>query len=134
MTEPQIVVQGDELPSAYGAPGAFSRSRFSPITNGYVLPPGEVFAALIYQGDFDSRDPADSQFTQEVELGLPYRFGVAIENELEFFDGDSVNASFSIEGRWALRIGARSLSTRPFLPNTSSAPADSCTRKARKKR
>ena len=93
---------GDELPSAYGAPGAFSRSRFSPITNGYVLPPGEVFVGLIYQGDFDSRDPSDNRLTQEIEVGIPYRFGLAIENQQEFFDGDTVNASFSIEGRWAL--------------------------------
>jgi hypothetical protein len=100
--EVPMVITGDELPGAYGAPGAFSRSRFSPITNGYVLPPGEVFAALIYQGDFDSRDPADNRFTQEIEVGLPYRFGAAIENQQEFFDGDAVNASFSIEGRWAL--------------------------------
>jgi hypothetical protein len=49
--ESQIVVRGDELPSAYGAPGGFSRSRFSTLTNAYVLPPGGVFAALIYEGD-----------------------------------------------------------------------------------
>src|SRR5216110_2403112 len=42
--EPTIVVRGDELPSAYGAPGGFSRSRFSSLTNAYVLPPGGVFA------------------------------------------------------------------------------------------
>ncbi len=99
--EPSIVVQGDELPGAYGAPGAFSRSRFSPITNGYVLPPGEVFAALIYQGDIGEGKP-DHGFTQEVEIGLPYRFGVAIENSVERFDGHTSNRSFSIEGRWAL--------------------------------
>ncbi|MEO8438972.1 MAG: hypothetical protein ABI540_02005 [Spartobacteria bacterium] len=102
LTEEPIIVTGDELPSAYGAPGAFSRSRFSPITNGYVLAPGEVFAGLIYQGDFDSRDPADNRFTQEIEVGIPYRFGAAIENEVDNFDGDTVNGSFSIEGRWAL--------------------------------
>ncbi len=100
--EPRLIIQGDEIPGAYGAPGAFSRSRFSPITNGYVLPPGEVFAALIYQGDYDSRDPSDNRLTQEIEVGIPYRFGLAIENQQEFFDGDAVNASTSIEGRWAL--------------------------------
>jgi hypothetical protein len=102
LVEPSLIIIGDELPSAYGAPGAFSRSRFSPITNGYVLPPGEVFAALIYEGDAFDEGPSDHTFTQEVELGLPYRFGVAIENSLEFFDGDTSNRSFSIEGRWAL--------------------------------
>lgn len=102
LTESEIVVMGDELPGAYGAPGAFSRSRFSPLTNGYVLPPGEVFAGLIYEGDVFSEGKADHGLTQEIEIGLPYRFGVAVENQLEFFDGDTSNRSFSIEGRWAL--------------------------------
>jgi hypothetical protein len=100
--EPRIIIQGDELPSAYGAPGSFSRSRFSTLTNAYVLPPGGVFAGLIYEGDFDTHGPTDHFLTQEIEVGLPYRFGVAIENEIEFFDGDSSNRNFSIEGRWAL--------------------------------
>jgi hypothetical protein len=100
--ESQIVVMGDELPSAYGAPGGFSRSRFSTLTNAYVLPPGGVFAGLIYEGDVFDEGPSDHVFTQEVEVGLPYRFGVAVENSVEFFNGDSSNRSFSIEGRWAL--------------------------------
>ena len=101
LNESEIIVRGDEFPSAYGAPGGLSRSRFSPITNGYVLPPGAVFAGLIYQGDFDE-GPSDHLFTQEIEVGLPYRFGVAVENSIEFFNGDTSNRSFSIEGRWAL--------------------------------
>ena len=101
-TESTILVQADELPSAYGAPGGMSRSRFSPLTNAYVLPPGGVFAGLIYQGDFPTHGPTDHFFTQEVEVGLPYRFGLAIENEVEFAKGDSSNRAFSIEGRWAL--------------------------------
>jgi len=100
--EPTIVIQGDEIPGAYGASGAFSRSRFSPITNGYVLPPGEVFAALIYEGDAFREGKPDHLFTQEIEVGLPYRFGVAVENTIEHFAGDTENSSFSIEGRWAL--------------------------------
>jgi hypothetical protein len=102
LTESRIVVQEDELPSAYGAPGGMSRSRFSPLTNAYVLPPGGVFAGLIYEGDLDSHGPTDHFFTQEIEVGLPYRFGVAIENEVEFAQGDSSNRAFSIEARWAL--------------------------------
>ena len=100
--EPQIIVQGDELPSAYGAPGGFSRSRFSTLTNAYVLPPGGVFAGLIYEGDFDTHGPTDHFLTQEIEVGLPYRFGVAIENEIEFAESDVSNRAFSIEARWAL--------------------------------
>ena len=100
--EPRIVVTGDELPSAYGAPGSFSRSRFSTLTNAYVLPPGGVFAGLIYQGDYFSKGLSDNTLTQEVEIGLPYRFGIAFENQVEFAGGDTSNRSFSIETRYAL--------------------------------
>ncbi|HMC27776.1 MAG TPA: hypothetical protein VKM56_08290, partial [Verrucomicrobiae bacterium] len=34
----EITVVGEEVPSAYGAPPAFSRSRFTPLLNAYVLP------------------------------------------------------------------------------------------------
>jgi len=97
-----MVITGDELPGAYGAPGEFSRSRFSPLTTAYVLPPGSVYAALIYEGDAFRHGPPDHIFTQEVEVGLPYRFGLAIENRVEHFVGDTENSSFSIEGRYAL--------------------------------
>ena len=100
--EPTIVVQSDELPSAYGAPGAFSRSRFSTLTAAYVLPPGGIFAGLIYEGDIDAHGPTDHLLTQEIEVGLPYRFGLAIENTAEYFNHEAENESFSIEGRWAL--------------------------------
>jgi len=100
--EPTMVIRGDELPSAYGAPGGFSRSRFSTLTNAYVLPPGGVFAALIYEGDAFMEGKPDHVFTQEVEVGLPYRFGLAVENSVERFNGDTENSSFSVEGRWAL--------------------------------
>lgn len=97
-----LLVTGDELPGAYGAPGAFSRSRFSPFTTAYVLPPGSVYAALIYEGNAFRHGPPDHTFTQEVEVGLPYRFGLAVENRIERFVGETENSSFSIEGRWAL--------------------------------
>jgi hypothetical protein len=100
--EPEITVYGDELPSAYGAPGSFSRSRFSAITNAYVLPPGGVFAALIYQGDVFSDKADKHKFSQEIEIGLPYRFGVAIENKIESQDSETVNKSVNFEARWAL--------------------------------
>jgi hypothetical protein len=102
LTEPRLIVIGDELPSAYGAPGAFSRSRFSAVTTAYVLPAWGVFAGLIYQGDVFPEGPMDNLFTQEIEVGLPYRFGIAVENQVEHFNHETVNANFSIEGRWAL--------------------------------
>ncbi|MEY2504094.1 MAG: hypothetical protein QOG27_374, partial [Verrucomicrobiota bacterium] len=51
VTTPMVNVRGEEVPSSYGATPDFSRSRFSNLTQAYVLPPGAVFAGLIYQGD-----------------------------------------------------------------------------------
>ncbi len=45
----EITVVGEEVPSAYGAPPAFSRSRFTPLLNAYVLPPWAVYTSVIYR-------------------------------------------------------------------------------------
>jgi hypothetical protein len=101
-TSERLIVTGEEVPSAYGAPPDFSRGRFSNLVNAYVLPPGAVFAGLIYQGDALRFNRPDHMFTQEVEIGLPYRFGVALENSIEAFRGHTQERTFSIEGRYAL--------------------------------
>jgi hypothetical protein len=101
-TSERLVVTGEEVPSAYGAPPGFSRNRFSNLTNSYVLPPGAVYAGLIYQGDALRFNRPDHMLTQEIELGLPCRFGVAVENSVENFRGRTQERTFSIEGRYAL--------------------------------
>jgi hypothetical protein len=101
-TSEPVVVTGEEVPSAYGATPGFSRSRFSNLVNAYVLPPGAVFAGLIYEGDALRFNRPDHTFTQEVEIGLPYRFGVAFENGVETFRGRTQERTFSIEARYAL--------------------------------
>src|SRR6266704_6879587 len=100
--EEQIVVTGEEVPSAYGAPPGFSRSRFSSLTNAYVLPPGAIYAGIIYEGDTFRHGPPDHLFTEEVEVGLPHRFGLAFEIAQERFNGEFQNKSFSVEARYAL--------------------------------
>jgi len=100
-TESTIMVRGEEVPSAYGAQPGLSRSRFSNLVNAYVLPPWGVFAAAIYEGDALRFNRPDHNYTGEIELGLPYRFGVAIENAVETFRGVTQERSFSIEGRYA---------------------------------
>jgi hypothetical protein len=97
-----VVVTGEEVPSAYGAPPAFSRSRFAPLTNAYVLPPWGFLFATIYQGDAFDDGPPDHSWTQEVEMGLPYRFGLAAEVEAERFNGEGQARSISLEARYAL--------------------------------
>jgi hypothetical protein len=97
-----LIVTGEEVPSSYGATPDFSRSRFSTLVNAYVLPPGAVFAALIYQGDSLKFNRPDHMLTQEVEIGLPNRFGIAFENSIENHRGTTQERTFSIEGRYAL--------------------------------
>ena len=98
----RIVVTGDDVTSAYGAPGGFSRARFSPTTSAYVLPPWTFYFGTIYEGDAFRHDLPDHLFTQEVEMGLPYRFGLAAETELERFNGGGGFQTVSLEGRYAL--------------------------------
>src|SRR5438034_9579169 len=100
--EEEIVVTGEEVASAYGAPPGFPRSRFSRTTTAYVLPPGAVYAGIIHEGDAFRHGPPDHLFTEEVEVGLPHRFGVAFELSQERFNGDFQNKSFSVEARYAL--------------------------------
>jgi hypothetical protein len=97
-----IVITANDSPNAYGAPPAFSQSRFSPLTNAYVLPPGEVYTSLIYENDVVHYRSPDHTFTQEVEVGLPYRINLAVENGIERYDGNLQDATFSFEGRFAL--------------------------------
>ena len=98
----RIVVSGDDVTSAYGAPGGFSRARFSPTTSAYVLPPWTFYFGTIYEGDAFRHGPPDHLFTQEVEMGLPHRFGLAAETELERFNGGGGFQTVSLEGRYAL--------------------------------
>src|SRR6266704_3519954 len=101
-SEEEIVITGEELPSAYGAPPGFSRSRFSNTTQAYVLPPWAFFFGEIYEGQGFRHGPPDHLFTQEIEMGLPYRFGVAAETRIERFDGGGGLSTVSLEARWAL--------------------------------
>lgn len=101
-TTSSVVVTGSELPSAYGAPPAFSRTRFAPTTTAYVLPPGAFLAATIYEGDAFRRGKPDHFLSQEFEVGLPHRFGLATEIRAEEFNGQRQIRAVSIEGRYAL--------------------------------
>src|SRR5438552_17387949 len=86
-SEEEIVITGEELPSAYGAPPGFSRSRFSNTTQAYVLAPWAFFFGEIFEGQGFRHGPPDYLFTQEIEMGLPYRFGVSAGAKLERFSG-----------------------------------------------
>lgn len=96
-----VVVTGDNIDSAYGAPGGFSRSRFSPGVTAYVLPPWHFYFGEIYEGDIFKHGFPDHRFSQEIEMGLPGRFGIATEGQFERFNGGGGLQTISIEGRYA---------------------------------
>ena len=100
-TTERVVVRGDDIGSAYGAPGAFSRTRFAPLTTSYVLPPWTFYFGTIYEGDAFRHGPPDHLLTEELELGLPHRFGVATELSFERFNGGGGPSSSSVEIRYA---------------------------------
>ena len=98
----QIVVAGENVPTAYGAPPGFSQARFSPLTSAYVLPPDTLYSSLIYEGNAFRKGAPDHTLTEEIEIGLPHRFGAAMEITQERFRGETDNKSVSIELRYAL--------------------------------
>jgi len=100
--ESAVVVSAEEVGSAYGAPTGFSRAKFSNLTNAYVLPPWTFYFGSIYEGQAFRHGPPDHLFTQEIEMGLPYRFGIATETSFERFNGGGGPATTSIEARYAL--------------------------------
>jgi len=102
VAEEEIVVTAEEVPSAYGAPPGLSRSRFSNTTQAYVLPPWSFFFGELFEGQGFRHGPPDYLFTQEIEMGLPYRFNVAAEAQFERFNGGGGARSVSLEARWAL--------------------------------
>jgi hypothetical protein len=67
-----------------------------------VLPPWQFLLATIYEGDVFQHGPPDHLFTQELEMGLPSRFGIAAETQLERFNGGGGFETVSLEGRYAL--------------------------------
>src|SRR6266436_1092357 len=104
-SQEEVVITAEELPSvpsAYGAPPTFSRSRFSNAVNAYVLPPWAFFFGELFEGQGFRHGPPDYLFTQEIEMGLPYRFNVAAETQFERFNGGGGAQTVSLEARWAL--------------------------------
>src|SRR5437763_11101852 len=100
----QVVVQAEaeELSSAYGAPPDLSHGRISTLTKSYVLSPFSFEVESGYEGDVFRDHTPIHLFRQEIEMGLPARFTVGIQNEFEHVGGDTLERSFTLEARYAL--------------------------------
>jgi len=101
---PQVIVRAEaaEIPSAYGAPPDLSHGRISTLTKSYVLSPFSFELESGYEGDIFRHGLPAQLFRQEIEMGLPARFTVGVQNQDEHFSGDTFERSFTLEARYAL--------------------------------
>src|SRR6266481_5200783 len=102
---PQVVVRAEagEIPSAYGAPPDLSHGRISTLTKSYVRSPFSFELEGGYEGDIFRHGLPVQLFRQEVEMGLPARFTVGVQNQVEHFRRRYFRPEF--HSRSALRIG-----------------------------
>jgi hypothetical protein len=98
----QVVVEAEELPSAYGAPPDLSHGRISTLTKSYVISPFGFELEAGYEGAAFRHGRPSQLFRQEIEMGLPARFTVGIQNQVENFGGETRDRSFTLEARYAL--------------------------------
>jgi hypothetical protein len=100
----RVVVQAEaeELPTAYGAPPDMSHGRISTLTKSYVLSPFSFELETGYEGTVFRHGLPSQLFRQEIEMGLPTRFTVGVQNQIEHFDGETRDRSFTLEARYAL--------------------------------
>src|SRR5437588_12949240 len=99
----QVVVQAEagELPSAYGAPPDLSHGRISTLTKSYVISPFSFELEAGYEDVIFQHGLPAQLFRQEVEMGLPARFTVGIQNQIEHFAEATRDRSFTLEARYA---------------------------------
>lgn len=100
----RVVVESEaeELPTAYGAPPDMSHGRISTLTKSYVLSPFSFELEAGYEGSMFRHGLPSQLFRQEIEMGLPARFTVGVQNQVEHFAGETRDHSFTLEGRYAL--------------------------------
>jgi len=97
-----IVVEAEELPTAYGAPPDLSHGRISTLTKSYVLSPFSFEVEAGYEGEIFRHGAPAHLVRQEIEMGLPARFTIGLQNQVEHIDGATRDGSFILEARYAL--------------------------------
>src|SRR3984893_11878761 len=89
-----VKAEAEELPSAYGAPPDLSHGRISTLTKPYVLSPLSFELEAGYEGSIFPHGLPSQLFRQEIEMGLPARFTVGVQNQVEHFAGETRDRSF----------------------------------------
>ncbi|MEP6698453.1 MAG: hypothetical protein ABJB09_01860 [Verrucomicrobiota bacterium] len=108
--EHDVVVQASaeefEDPGGYGQPQWAERSRASSTTKLYVLSPYEVFIGILSESRF-RHGQSVHELSQEIEMGLPNRFELGLENHLGIAGGDIAEKTVELTARYAFaRWGA----------------------------
>src|SRR2546421_7929339 len=100
----QVVVRAEAegLPSAYGAPPDLSHGRISTLTKSFVFSPFSFELEAGYEGSIFRHGVPAQLFQQEIEMGLPARFTVGVQNQIEHLVGNTRDRSFTLEARYAL--------------------------------
>lgn len=103
--ERDVVVTGSaeefEEPGGYGQPQWAERSRASSTTKLYVLSPYEVFMGILSESDLPNHGKSAHHLTQEIEVGLPYRFELGIENEVGVSGSEASATDITVAVRYA---------------------------------
>ena len=85
----------------YGQPAWAERSRLSSSTSVYVLSPYEIFFGGIWEEDSRAHRKSRHDFTQQIDVGLPHRFEIGLENELGLAGDTAHETDVTIEARYA---------------------------------
>jgi hypothetical protein len=86
----------------YAQPAWTERNRLSSTTSVYVLSPQEIFVGSLWEAIFNRHGKTVHDLTQEIDLGLLYRFELGIENELGLEGSNAHETSATVEARYAL--------------------------------
>lgn len=97
-----VKAEAQELATAYGAPPDLSHGRISTLTKSYVLSPFSFELEAGYEGVIFRHGLPTHLFRQEIEMGLPSRLTVGVQNQIEHFAGETRDRSFTFEARYAL--------------------------------
>jgi hypothetical protein len=110
----------------YAQPAWAERSRFSSTTSVYVLSPYEMFVGNIWEADFRQRGKTLHDLTQEIDLGLPHRFELGLENELGLAGSDERDRLAPTTERGGDLAFSRAKFWRPFWLRTKCRPRARC--------
>lgn len=134
VTARQIVVSGAEAgeefedPGGYGQPEWAERSRASATTKLYVLSPFEVFFGFVSESDFLRHGSTAHDLTQEIEVGLPFRLELDLENHVGLAGGRAGESEASAGVRYAFaawgRISLNPTISANYIFSADDAPPD----------